>query len=123
MREVNAYFQRKGRDGAHRPAEHALWDGILGGGDCILAGDFNAHSIVWNQHCTTRRDAASLEDLITAHELQILNDDRATIPARPGSDLHSIIDHTLTTPGGGPMCAEWQVVEDEECTIHSFFLG
>ena len=70
---------------------------------------------VLNPHCTTRRDAAFLEDLIAAYELQILNDDRATRLAQPGSDLHSIIDLTLTTPGAGPMCEGWQVVEDEEC--------
>ena len=38
VRVVNAYFQKKGRDGTYRPAEKALWDDILGGGDCILAG-------------------------------------------------------------------------------------
>ena len=74
---------------------------------------------MWNPHCRTRRDAAFLEDLIAAHELHILNDDRATRPARPGSNLHSIIDLTLTTPGAGPMCEGWQVVEEEECAAHS----
>ena len=93
VRVVNAYFQKKGRDGTYSPAEKALWDDILESGDCILAGDF---STVWKRYCTTRRDAAPLEDLIAAHELQNLNDHRVTRLARPGSDLHCVIDLTLT---------------------------
>ena len=118
MRVVNACFQKKGRNGTYRPAEKALWDYILGGGDCILAGDFDARSPVRNRFCTTRRNATFLEDLIAAHELQVLNDDRETRPTRPEGTLHSIIDLTLATPGAGPRCEGWRVVE-EECVAHS----
>ena len=79
-----------------------------------MAGDFNAHSTMWNLHCMTPRNAAFLEDLIITYELQVLNDDHETRPTRPGGSLHSIIDLTLATPGAGPSCKEWSIVEDDE---------
>ena len=51
-----------------------------------------------------------------AHGLQDLNDDKETRPARPGGTHHGIIDLTLATPGAGPSCGRWQVVED--CLAH-----
>ena len=119
IRVVNAYFQKRGREGTYRPAERALWDDILGDGDCILAGDFNAHSPVWNPRCTERRNAAFLEDMIVRHELQVLNDGTATRPANRDSNIHSVIDLTLTTPGAGPMCEGWKVEERDEEGSHS----
>ena len=83
-------------------------------GRCILAGDLNAHSTIWNPHCTILRNATFLEDHITAHELQVLNDNHETQPSRPGGTLHSIIDLTLATPAAGPDINGWRVVEDEE---------
>ena len=58
LRAVNAYFQVQDRNGVNsnnqRPAEKALWDDILTEDNCILAGDFNVHSRLWNPRCTTR---------------------------------------------------------------------
>lgn len=44
----------RGRDGNYRPAQWARRDEIFTGGPCILAGDFNAHSLVWNPKCLER---------------------------------------------------------------------
>lgn len=106
LRVQNVYFQKKGRDGVYRPAERAMWGDILGDGDCILAGDFNAHSPVWNSHRRTRRNAAFLEGLVETNELQGLNDGTVTRPANRDNDIHSDIDLTLATPGAGPMLEE-----------------
>ena len=114
VRIVNAYFQKRGRGGTYRPAERALWDDILEEETCILAGDFNAHSPVWNPWCRSRRDAGFLEALIADHGLQVLNDGMATRPATDGRDLHSVIDLTLVSPGAGPSCGGWRVEEREE---------
>ena len=111
---VNAYFQRDGRSGTYRPAERALWDDILGVSRCILAGDFNAHSRIWNPYCTTPRNAGFLENLITTYELQIFNDDHETRPTRERGHLHSIIDLTLATPDASLDMESWTVVEDDE---------
>ena len=104
LRVANAYFQKTGREGTYRPAERAMWHDILGDGDCILAGDFNAHSPAWNPRCRTRRNAAFLESLVETHELQVLNDGTATRPASHSSELHSVVDLPLATPGAGRMC-------------------
>lgn len=105
--------------GSYRPAERALWDDILGDGDCIVAGDFNAHSPVWNPLCRERRNATFLEDLVEAHELQVLNDGMATRPANEDSDIHSVMDLTLATPGAGPLCGGWRVEGRDEEGTHS----
>ena len=114
LRVVNAYFQKDGRSGTYRPAERAKWEEILGTSRCIVAGDFNAHSRMWNPYCTTARNAAFLEDLIVAHELRVLNDERETRPTRGGGSLHSIIDLTLATPEAGLDIEGWRVVEDDD---------
>ena len=92
LRIVNAYFQKVGCEGRRRPAGGAQWDELVGK-ECILAGDFNAHSPVWNPRCVRRREHRFLEDLIDAHELTVLNDGRATRPAEGRG--HSVIDLTL----------------------------
>ena len=60
VRIVNTYFQGTGRaqDRRVRQAEQARWDDILLE-DCVVAGDFNAHSPRWNPRCpqTQKRDA------------------------------------------------------------------
>ena len=77
LRIVNAYFQKVGREGRSRPAEGAEWDDLVDE-KCIVAGVFNAHSLVWNPRCGRRRDHRFLEELIDAYELVVLNDGRAT---------------------------------------------
>lgn len=58
----------------------------------------------------TPRNARFLEDLIRAHELQVLNDDHETTPTRAGGSIHSIINLTLATPGAGPNITDCRVV-------------
>ena len=110
VRVVNAYFQGTGRETRGRGAERARWEDILSE-DCILAGDFNAHSPLWNPRCTARRDAGFLEDLIRTYELVVKNDNQAT---RPASGCHSIIDLVLATPGASPFCEKWRTVSDPD---------
>ena len=113
VRIVNAYFQGTGRDCRIRQAQLARWDDLLLE-DCIIAGDFNAHSPMWNPACSQRRDARFLEELINTHNLQVLNDERAT---RPASTCHSIIDLTLATPEVANFCQDWKILdEDQEAT-------
>ena len=85
MRIVNAYFQRVGRDGAHRLAEAAAWNDILEEDSCILAGDFNTHSTIRSSRCENRR-ATFLENPIRTCELRVLSDGQAT---RPSEGLHN----------------------------------
>ena len=94
LRIVNANFQKVGTEGRGRPAG-ADWGGFVSE-KCLSAGDFNAHSPIWNARCRRRRDHLFLENLIDAHELTVLNDGRATRPAE--GESHSIIDLTLATP-------------------------
>ena len=91
-----------------------MWDNILSDENSILAGDFKAHSTMWNSRCTNRRNATSRKDLIRAFDFQGLNDDQ---PTRPSDGLHSIIDLTLTTPGAGPNCREWGIMDREEASL------
>ena len=104
LRVVNSYHQGTGRLRRNRGALRARWDEILLE-DCILAGDFNAHSPVWNPQCTRsqHRDASFLEELIEVHELVVKNNGQAT---RTASEPHSIIDLTLATPDAAPFCQE-----------------
>ena len=67
LRIVNAYFQSVGKGGGPRPATRAQWDFLLEESSdlpCVVGGDFNAHSPMWNDQCLTRRNATFLEDLI-----------------------------------------------------------
>ena len=110
---VNSYHQGTSRESRDRGATRARWDEILLEENCILAGDFNVHSPVWNPHCTgsQHRDAAFLEELIETHELVVKNDGQVTQPA---SKCHSIIDLTLATPKAAPFCQEWRILDGEE---------
>jgi hypothetical protein len=112
IRIANAYFQKVGRDGRERPAEKADWNDILSE-DCILAGDFNAHSPRWNPHCMQRRDHVFLEDLIDIHGLVVKNNDQETRPNH-GSNMHSIIDLTLTTPEVAHRLERWEILSADQ---------
>ena len=116
FRIVNAYFQSVGRGGGPRPAERAQWDFLLEESSeipCIVGGDFNAHSPVWNKRCLVRRNATFLEDLIRRFNLSILNDQSQT---RFGGEGHSIIDLTLATPSAAVYCRDWTTLELDEGT-------
>jgi hypothetical protein len=86
LRVVNAYFQRVGREGDHRPTEKARWNEILAEDNCVLAGDDNARSTIWSPRYTNRRNSTFLEDLIRSFEVCVLNDER---PTRPSDGLHT----------------------------------
>jgi len=53
IRIVNIYDQRATETG-ERPARRLNWQKIMrqGGGGMVLAGDFNAHSQLWDPRCT-----------------------------------------------------------------------
>jgi hypothetical protein len=89
-----------------RAIEDADW-GQLIMGRCLLLGDFNAHSPLWNPQVGTRTNAAPLEALIEEFDLYINND--SDTPTRPKSTLGiSIIDLALTTQGLGPL-STWAI--------------
>lgn len=79
VRIVKACFRKVGREGRGRPAEGAEWDRLLDR-DCLLAGDFNAHSPRWNPRRERKRDHFFLENMIGIHELVVLNDGLTTRP-------------------------------------------
>lgn len=106
-RIVNCYDNWLGRgrpwrgQEAHRwrALEDVDWTGVLRG-RVLLAGDFNAHSTIWNPRNQTRQNAAPLEGLIEDYNLCINND--LTVATRPKKTPgESIIDLTLTTPEMG----------------------
>lgn len=79
-----------------RAIEDAQWEQVMEG-RCLLAGDFNAHSSLWNSHTRTRSNAVYLEGLIEQYGLHINNTPgESTRPkVTPGI---SVIDLTLTSP-------------------------
>jgi hypothetical protein len=98
-----------------RPARNLDWEGIMGP-RTILAGDFNAHSPMWNPIMPPGKRTSSagfLEALIHKHDLTVWNDTQATF-GRKGAGNHSIIDLTLTTPD--LLIEEWALEQDKEVT-------
>ena len=104
---VNAYFQSRVGERSRRPAERAQWDFLLeeADGPCIVAGGFNAHSLVWNLRRLERRYARFLEDLIDSFSLTALNDGSRT---RWRGQAHSIVDLTLASPSAVEHCLGWR---------------
>jgi endonuclease/exonuclease/phosphatase family metal-dependent hydrolase len=87
----------------------ANWEQLIIG-QCLLLGDFNAHSHLWNPQVRARTNAAPLEALIEDFNLYINND--SDTPTRPKSTPGiSIIDLALTTPGLGPL-STWAIDQD-----------
>ena len=109
IRVVNTYHQGTARGVNTRGAERAEWDKLLLE-DCIVTGDFNAHSPAWNRECTQRRNARFLEELIETHDLEVKNNNQAT---RPESGAYSIIDLTLATPGATPFLQDWRILDED----------
>jgi hypothetical protein len=98
-----------------RPARNLDWDRVIGP-RTILAGDFNAHSPMWNPMMLPSKRTSSagfLEGLIHKHELTVWNDTQATFE-RKGAGNHSIIDLTLTTPD--LIMEEWALEGEKEAT-------
>ena len=84
-----------------RALEDVQWEQVTEG-RCLLVGDFNAHSPLWNPLVRARVNAGPLEDLIDKAGLYINNElGVSTRPKRtPGI---SIIDLALTTVSMGPL--------------------
>ena len=92
-----------------RAIEDVNWECLIRG-RCLLLGDFNAHSPLWNPQARARANAAPLEALIERHDLYINNDlGTATRPkSTPGI---SIIDLALSNQGLGPLIM-WAIDQD-----------
>ena len=95
-----------------RALEDVQWEQVIEG-RCLLVGDFNAHSPIWNPLARARVNAGPLEDLIDEAGLYINNElGVSTRPKRtPGI---SIIDLALTTVSMGPL--EMWTVDQEHPT-------
>ena len=111
-----------------RALEEVNWDRIIEG-RCLILGDFNAHSPLWNPWAGTRNTAARLlHRLIETHGILINNDPGvltrlapAAEPALPAGDPGSsrrsnrpggsIIDLTLSSQALGPLPI-WTVDEE-----------
>ena len=95
-----------------RALEDVYWDQVIEG-RCLLLGDFNAHSPLWNPQVRARVNAGPLENLIDEAGLYINNE--LGIPTRPKSTPGiSIIDLALTTISMGPL--EMWTVDQERPT-------
>jgi hypothetical protein len=70
----------------------------------------NDHCTVWNGRATGRRNAVFWEELIKNEELMVWNTEDAT---RLGSNNHSIIDLTLSSPN---VELNWSIAEDKDAT-------
>jgi ribonuclease HI len=92
-----------------RAIEDVQWSRVIEG-RCMVLGDFNAHSPLWNPHSGTRANAGPLEAIIERYELCINNTPgESTRPkSTPGI---SIIDLTLTSPEMGPLPL-WSIDSD-----------
>lgn len=79
-----------------RGIEEVGWDATITG-RTVKAGDFNAQSPLWNNHCQTRKNAHVLENVIETYGLLIANDYDSVTYTR--LDLYSVstIDLTLHT--------------------------
>jgi hypothetical protein len=118
-RVVNCYDNQLGPSftytGTSRRTRRALEDigwGQIIRGRCLILGDFNAHSPIWNAHAVERKDAGPLERLIDDHDLIVNNDpDEPIRPYKPramgdqGVPKILIIDLIISNQALGPLMA------------------
>jgi len=90
-------------------AQRANWEAITRHSQVIIAGDMNAHSLMWNGRVTSRRNAPFWENLNSDHSLVVWNSEEVI---RVGGDNHSIIDLTFSSPG---VELNWSI-DSEEAT-------
>ena len=90
--------------------EDVQWDQITKG-RCLLVGDFNTHSPLWNPLVRARVNAGPLEDLIDKAGLYI-NDELGVSTQPKNTPGISIIDLALTTVSMGPLEA-WTIGEED----------
>ena len=95
-----------------QPAQAVQWDNVMRHSRVIVAGDMNAHSLMWNPKAGSRQNAVFWENLITEHALVIWNSEEATRMGARASN-HSIIDLTLTSPS---LELKWRIAQEEEAT-------
>ena len=84
-RVLNVYNNRVGQgctwsennSRVRRALEDIEWEPIIRG-RFLMAGDVNAHSLVWNSHCHRRQNATSLEDIIEQFGLLVNNEPGCT---------------------------------------------
>ncbi|TGZ76278.1 hypothetical protein EX30DRAFT_352760 [Ascodesmis nigricans] len=81
----------------------------------VIAGDFNAHSQLWNQHCTRRVNAEKLETLIDKYDLIVANDGHS--PTYTGVQTRSISIIDLILHSADVNITTWAI--DEEHATHS----
>jgi len=97
-----------------RAIEDAEWGQLLQG-RCLVLGDFNAHSPLWNPQSARRAHAGPLEPLIEQHDLLVTNDPEE--PTRPKSTPGiSIIDLSITSQDLG-LLPRWLI--DRDCSTGS----
>ena len=96
-----------------RAIDDADWASLIGG-RCLLVGDFNAHSPIWNALAPVRVNADSLEQLIERHCLYVNNapGEATRYKQTPGV---SIIDLALSSQALGPLQA-WEVEKEKPTT-------
>lgn len=111
---IGASFRWQGASPRRRRAiEDADW-GLLIVGRCLLVGDFNAHSPIWNPLATGRVNAEPLEQLIERHSLYV-NNPLGEATRHKKSPGVSIIDLALSSPTLGPLQA-WEIDKDRATT-------
>lgn len=83
--------------------------------ECILAGDFNAHSIAWGCNNDDIRGKNILEFLMLAN-LSLLN--RGSTSTFSSGLRESVIDLTLSTPLIARVISNWRVDERDSLSDH-----
>ncbi|ODM20319.1 hypothetical protein SI65_03372 [Aspergillus cristatus] len=95
-----------------RALEDVQWDQVIEG-RCLLVGDFNAHSPLWNPLARARVNAGPLEDLIDKAGLYINNELGVSTRLKRTPGI-SIIDLALTTLRVTPLSKRWWGTEIKE---------
>ena len=111
FRVVNIYDQKMPNSN-RRPAEEVNWSRLLRG-KCIIAGDKNAHSRMWNARAgRAPGNARFWEGIVEDFECRIWNTEEETRWGRNATN-HSIIDLTLSI---GDVELIWFITGDEHHT-------
>jgi len=112
IRVVNVY-ERTPKRGEPRIAQQADWGAIMVALKVVVAGDMNAHSLMWNGRCAKRYNDQFCERLIEDHGLTIHNSEQTTRGAA-NAICHSIIDLILS---GGNVDLRWSIADEDQDTM------
>jgi len=111
-RIVNVDDQKNTHSG-ERPAGKLDRQRVIRQGSTILAGDFKAHSILWDPRWQVQRDAVFWVDVIDENGLEIGNDGEATHHwTREGHEGELVIDLTLANR----LITKWSILADDNAT-------